>query len=95
MSDLFDIDAATDIIGRLRFIRDADEWDDKIEDITKEAVEAAIRKAITLDRTEVALALAGLVALQGFAEKIEPVKVEAFADRLSRFLTEDLVKETK
>ena len=36
-----DIEAATFIIYELRYIKDADEWDDKIVDITKRAVAAA------------------------------------------------------
>ncbi len=43
---------------------------------------------IELDRIEVALCLAGLVALQSVAEKIAPEKVEQLADRLSDFLDE-------
>ncbi len=36
------IDAATEITNELRFIRDPDDWDDRIGDITKRAVEAAV-----------------------------------------------------
>ena len=36
-----DIEAATAIIYELRYIKDGDEWDDKIEDITKRAVDAS------------------------------------------------------
>ena len=37
-----DIEAATEIINRLRYIETGDEWDDKIEDITAEAVNKAL-----------------------------------------------------
>ncbi len=35
-----DIEAATAITYELRYIKDDDEWDDKIENITKRAVDA-------------------------------------------------------
>ncbi len=50
MSDL-NIDAATEIVGRLRYIRNEDDWEDAIEDITKEAVEAAIGVTIPMRAT--------------------------------------------
>ena len=37
-----DIEAATEIINRLRYIETGDEWDDKINDIAAEAVNAAL-----------------------------------------------------
>ncbi len=37
-----DIDAAVEIIGQLRFAKTADDWDDMIYDVTKEAVWAAL-----------------------------------------------------
>ncbi len=37
-----DIDAAEAITYKLRYIKDGDEWDDKIYGITKEAVAAAL-----------------------------------------------------
>ena len=45
-----DMEAATDIINRLRYIKTGDEWDDKIEDITEEAVKAAL--SITTEDSE-------------------------------------------
>ncbi len=43
-----DIEAAVEIIGQLRFAKTADDWDDMIYDVTKEAVEAAL--GITEDK---------------------------------------------
>ncbi len=37
-----DMEAATDIINRLRYIETGDEWDDKLDDIVAEAVAAAL-----------------------------------------------------
>ena len=37
-----DMEAATDIINRLRYIETGDEWDDKIDDIAAEAVNTAL-----------------------------------------------------
>ena len=37
-----DIEAATDIINTLRYIDTGDEWDDKLDDITTEAVNTAL-----------------------------------------------------
>ncbi len=37
-----DIDAATAVTNQLRFIKDGDEWDDLIHDITTEAVNKAL-----------------------------------------------------
>ena len=37
-----DMEAATDIINRLRYIETGDEWDDKIDDIAAEAVNGAL-----------------------------------------------------
>ena len=37
-----DFDAATDIIGQLRYVQDGDDWDDQIEDVTRNAVVAAL-----------------------------------------------------
>ena len=37
-----DIDAAVEITGQLRFAKTADDWDDMIYDVTKEAVDAAL-----------------------------------------------------
>jgi len=37
-----DIDKATIVIYQLRYIRDEDEWDDRVGDITEEAVNAAL-----------------------------------------------------
>ena len=37
-----DIDSATAITYQLRYIQDGDDWDDKIEDITAEAVNVAL-----------------------------------------------------
>ncbi len=37
-----DMEAATEILNRLRYIETGDEWDDKIEDIAAEAVNAAL-----------------------------------------------------
>ena len=39
---VLDIDAAVEITGQLRFAKTADDWDDMIYDVTKEAVEAAL-----------------------------------------------------
>ncbi len=37
-----DIDKATIVIYQLRYIRDEDEWDNEVGDITKQAVNAAL-----------------------------------------------------
>lgn len=37
-----DMEAATEIINRLRYIETGDKWDDKIDDIAAEAVNAAL-----------------------------------------------------
>ena len=37
-----DMEAATDITNRLRYIKTGDEWDDKLDGITAEAVNAAL-----------------------------------------------------
>ncbi len=37
-----DMEAATDIINRLRYIETGDEWDDKLDGIAAEAVNAAL-----------------------------------------------------
>ena len=37
-----DYEAATVVTGQLRYIKTSDDWDDKIEDITREAVNAAL-----------------------------------------------------
>ena len=37
-----DIEAATAVTYELRYIKDDDEWDDKIEDITRRAVATAL-----------------------------------------------------
>ena len=42
MSDNPDYEAAAAITYELRYIKDGDEWDDKIEGITKRAVDAAL-----------------------------------------------------
>lgn len=37
-----DIEAATPVIYELRYVKDSDDWDDQIEDITRRAVEIAL-----------------------------------------------------
>ena len=37
-----DIEAATAITYDLRYVKDGDDWDDQIEDVTKRAVNAAL-----------------------------------------------------
>ena len=37
-----DIEAATPVIYELRYVKDGDDWDDQIEDITRRAVEIAL-----------------------------------------------------